>query len=159
MTDWISGEEAAEVIGVSRSTVYRSLKDETERAQQWGAEGEGWRYKPLSRRRIFQVSRARAQQIAEFALYDSDPRLVDSELDQYLSVTAEDIKRAVARYVDVENRDVGAQLANPLERLLPVAGLREHLEVRRGLDRLPQSLANDRMVVRDGDIFHFWFNV
>jgi zinc protease len=48
----------------------------------------------------------RAQRLAEFALYDSDPRLVDSELDQYLSVTAEDIKRTVARYIDVENRVV-----------------------------------------------------
>ena len=48
----------------------------------------------------------RAQRLAEFALYDSDPRLVDSELDQYLSVTAEDIKRAVAHYIDVENRVV-----------------------------------------------------
>lgn len=48
----------------------------------------------------------RAQRIAEFALYDSNPRLVDSELDQYLNVTAADIKRVVARYVDVENRVV-----------------------------------------------------
>lgn len=48
----------------------------------------------------------RAQRLAEFALYDSDPRLIDSELDQYLSVTAEDIKRAVASYLDVPNRVV-----------------------------------------------------
>jgi len=48
----------------------------------------------------------RAQRLAEFALYDSDPRLVDSELDHYLNVTADDIKRSVARYVDVDNRVV-----------------------------------------------------
>jgi len=48
----------------------------------------------------------RAQRLAEFALYDSDPRLVDSELDQYLAVTAEDIKRAVASHVDLNNRVV-----------------------------------------------------
>jgi len=48
----------------------------------------------------------RAQRLAEFALYDSDPRLVDSELDHYLSVSAEDIKQAMARYVDVPNRVV-----------------------------------------------------
>src|ERR1700741_5134224 len=48
----------------------------------------------------------RAQRLAEFALYDSDPRLVDSELDHYLSVTADDIKNALARYVDVDNRVV-----------------------------------------------------
>jgi zinc protease len=45
----------------------------------------------------------RAQRLAEFALYDSDPRLIDSELDHYLSVTAADIKAAVAHYVDVPN--------------------------------------------------------
>jgi len=48
----------------------------------------------------------RAQRLAEFALYDSDPHLVDSELDHYLAVTADDIKNAVARYVDVDNRVV-----------------------------------------------------
>jgi zinc protease len=48
----------------------------------------------------------RAQRLAEFALYDSDPRLIDSELDQYLSVTAEDIRQAVVRYMDVTNRVV-----------------------------------------------------
>lgn len=48
----------------------------------------------------------RAQRLAEFALYDSDPRLVDSELDQYLRVSAEDIRQAVARHLDIENRVV-----------------------------------------------------
>jgi len=48
----------------------------------------------------------RAQRLAEFALYDSDPTLVDSELDQYLKVGAADIKNALARYVNVENRVV-----------------------------------------------------
>ena len=48
----------------------------------------------------------RAQRLAEFALYDSDPRLVDSELDHYLAVTADDIKRALARHVDLNNRVV-----------------------------------------------------
>ncbi len=46
----------------------------------------------------------RAQRLAEFALYDSDPRLFDAELGQYLQVTANDIREAVARYIDVENR-------------------------------------------------------
>jgi len=48
----------------------------------------------------------RAQRMAEFALYDSNPHLVDSELDQYLSVTAEDIKQAVAKFLDGPNRVV-----------------------------------------------------
>ena len=48
----------------------------------------------------------RAQRLAEFALYDSNPTLVDSELDQYLKVNAADIKHAAARYMNVENRVV-----------------------------------------------------
>ncbi|HJT68107.1 MAG TPA: insulinase family protein, partial [Pyrinomonadaceae bacterium] len=48
----------------------------------------------------------RAQRIAEFALYDSNPRLVDSELDHYLNVTAADIKRAASRYLAGPNRVV-----------------------------------------------------
>jgi len=48
----------------------------------------------------------RAQRLAEFALYDSDPHLVDSELEQYLNVSADDIKNAAARYMDVDNRVV-----------------------------------------------------
>ena len=48
----------------------------------------------------------RAQRLAEFALYDSDPHLVDSELDHYLSVTADDIKNVTRRYLDVDNRVV-----------------------------------------------------
>ena len=48
----------------------------------------------------------RAQRLAEFALYDSDPHLVDSELDHYLAVTADHIRNAMARYVNVDNRVV-----------------------------------------------------
>ena len=32
----------------------------------------------------------RAQRIAEYALYDGDPYLFDSELDQYLRITADE---------------------------------------------------------------------
>jgi predicted Zn-dependent peptidase len=48
----------------------------------------------------------RAQRLAEFALYDSDPHLVDSELDHYLNVSAADIKKVAARYMDARNRVV-----------------------------------------------------
>jgi hypothetical protein len=48
----------------------------------------------------------RAQRLAEFALYDSDARLIDSELDHYLNVTAADIKHAVANYLTGSNRVV-----------------------------------------------------
>lgn len=48
----------------------------------------------------------RAQRLAEYALYDGDPTLFDSELDQYLAITPEQIRSAVERYLDVENRVV-----------------------------------------------------
>jgi len=48
----------------------------------------------------------RAQRLAEFALYDSDPKLLDAELDHYLNVTADDIKSSVRRHLDVDNRVV-----------------------------------------------------
>jgi len=48
----------------------------------------------------------RAQRLAEFTLYDSQPGLVDSELDHYLKISAEDIRQVVARYMDVPNRVV-----------------------------------------------------
>ncbi len=64
MGDWISGAEAARILGVHRNTVLAVLKDEKRRAEVWGAEGEGWRYKPLSSRGIYEVSRRRAEDIA-----------------------------------------------------------------------------------------------
>jgi hypothetical protein len=48
----------------------------------------------------------RAQRLAEYAIYDGDPMLFDSELDQYLAITPEQIRSAVQRYLDVENRVV-----------------------------------------------------
>lgn len=56
--EWISGDEAAELLGVSRTTVYRSLADDAVRQQEWGDEGAGWRRKPLSRRGIYQLRRS-----------------------------------------------------------------------------------------------------
>lgn len=64
MSDWISGAEAAEILGVHRNTVLNSLRDKAQRERQWGAENIGWRHKPLSTRGAFQVSRARAEQLA-----------------------------------------------------------------------------------------------
>ena len=46
----------------------------------------------------------RAQRIAEYALYDGDPTLFDTELDHYLQVTPDQIKDVARQYLDVENR-------------------------------------------------------
>jgi predicted Zn-dependent peptidase len=51
-----------------------------------------------------QASLYRAQQIAEFALYDGDPELFNTELHNYLAVTATQIRDAVAGYLDTDNR-------------------------------------------------------
>jgi predicted Zn-dependent peptidase len=48
----------------------------------------------------------RAQRLAEYLLYDGDPHLIDTELDQYLRITAEDIKESVSRFLDIDNRVV-----------------------------------------------------
>ena len=45
----------------------------------------------------------RAQRLAEYALYDDDPTLFNIELERYLSVPPDDIKRAAARYLMTDN--------------------------------------------------------
>ncbi len=51
-----------------------------------------------------QSSLFRAQQIAEFALYDSDPELFNTDLQNYLDVTATQIREVVANHLDTDNR-------------------------------------------------------
>jgi predicted Zn-dependent peptidase len=46
----------------------------------------------------------RAQRVAEYALYDGDPRLIDSELERYLRITGDEIRDAAKRFLDVDNR-------------------------------------------------------
>lgn len=53
-----------------------------------------------------QSSMYRAQRISEYALYDNDPQLFDSELGIYLAVTAAEIRDAVSEFLDVDNRVV-----------------------------------------------------
>jgi predicted Zn-dependent peptidase len=54
--------------------------------------------------RMRQSSMARAQQIAEFALYDGDPTIINRELDELLAITPDQIRQAVAKYLNTENR-------------------------------------------------------
>ncbi len=54
--------------------------------------------------RMRQSSMARAQHIAEFTLYDGNPELVNSELDELLQITPDQIKTAVAEFLNTENR-------------------------------------------------------
>ncbi|HSP63896.1 MAG TPA: hypothetical protein VLQ90_12995, partial [Pyrinomonadaceae bacterium] len=51
-----------------------------------------------------QSSIFRAQQLAEFTLYDNDPELFNTDLQNYLDVTPVQIRDAVARYLATDNR-------------------------------------------------------
>ena len=56
--------------------------------------------------RMRQSSMSRAQQLAEFALYDGDPALINSELDELLRVTPDQIRSAVDKFLNTENRSL-----------------------------------------------------
>ncbi len=56
--------------------------------------------------RMRQSSMSRAQQIAEYALYDGDPNLINTELDELLAVRPEQIRKVVSENMDTENRSL-----------------------------------------------------
>lgn len=56
--------------------------------------------------RMRQSAQSRAQQLAEFALYDGDPTIINRELDELLEITADDIRNVVAKYLNTENRSL-----------------------------------------------------
>jgi zinc protease len=56
--------------------------------------------------RVRQSAMNRAQTIAEYTLYDRDPAFVNSDLDELLAVTPEQIRAAAADYLNTENRSL-----------------------------------------------------
>jgi predicted Zn-dependent peptidase len=54
--------------------------------------------------RMRQSSMTRAQQIAEFALYDGDPTLINTELDELLRITPDNIRTTVNEFLNNDNR-------------------------------------------------------
>ncbi len=54
--------------------------------------------------RMRQSSMSRAQSIAEYALYDGDPALINTELDELLAINADQIRHAVGVYLNTDNR-------------------------------------------------------
>lgn len=54
--------------------------------------------------RARQSSMMRAQQISEYTLYDGDPEIINTELDEFLAITGEQIKNAAGKYLNTENR-------------------------------------------------------
>jgi predicted Zn-dependent peptidase len=65
---------------------------------------------------------ARAQELAELELYRGDANLLDKELDRYLAVTKDDIKRVVGKYLTanrrstIEVKPAAAEAAKPAEK-------------------------------------------
>jgi predicted Zn-dependent peptidase len=51
-----------------------------------------------------QSSMSRAMEIAEATLYDGNPNLVNTELDEYLKITPDQIRAAVDKYLNTSNR-------------------------------------------------------
>ena len=70
-----------------------------------------------------QSSLYRAQQLAEFALYDSEPELFNTDLDNYLRITAAQIRDSVARYLDTNNRVLLEIVPAPQKEAAPAAPL------------------------------------
>jgi predicted Zn-dependent peptidase len=69
----------------------------------------------------------RAQRLAEFALYDGDPSLVNREIERYLAVTPEEIRDAVRRYLLTDNHSMmevvpAAHAAEPEAEPAPAEG-------------------------------------
>ncbi len=56
--------------------------------------------------RLRQSSQSRAQAIAEFALYDGDPSLINTELETLMAITPEQIRLAVDKFLNSDNRSL-----------------------------------------------------
>src|SRR5215203_2536473 len=54
--------------------------------------------------RIRQSSLNRARELAEYTLYDGDPHFFNTELDEFLKITPEQIRAATDKYLNTENR-------------------------------------------------------
>ncbi len=54
--------------------------------------------------RVLQSSLNRARVLAEYALYDGDPEFFNTELDEFLKITPEQIRAATDKHLNTENR-------------------------------------------------------
>lgn len=54
--------------------------------------------------RTRQSAMQRAQQLAEFMLYDGDPNLINTELEELLAITPDQIRSAADKYLNTANR-------------------------------------------------------
>src|SRR5262249_26151615 len=131
-------EAAHETLGERRLEARPPRRDLADRAYE------------LTHRRVLQepALRARAHGAKERI------RIVERGQDDARHGSAErleDADPAAPRHAQVEERDVGARVAQDRERLLAVARLAGHREVRLELEQAAQALAHDRLVLDDYD--------
>lgn len=62
MPEWLSTKEVADALEVSESTVFRSFASPAIADARWGP--SGWREKPLSARKIYQVRESVVRSLA-----------------------------------------------------------------------------------------------
>jgi zinc protease len=93
--------------GRTTEEIRRTIQEEIKRLAEEGAapeEMEKLRNNLLNDAvRGRQSTMYRAQMLAEYALYDGDPELFNTELESYLAVTPEEIRDATARYLASDN--------------------------------------------------------
>jgi predicted Zn-dependent peptidase len=53
-----------------------------------------------------QTAEGRATALAEFTLFDGDPSLINTDLDRYLEVSADQVRQAAVKYLGTINRSV-----------------------------------------------------
>jgi len=53
-----------------------------------------------------QTAEGRAMALAEFTLFDKDPSLINTDLDGYLNVSADEVRNAAIKYLGTANRSV-----------------------------------------------------
>jgi zinc protease len=110
-----TGQEAREVI-------YRTIADVARR-------GPTARELEKARNRVrssfvfgLQSNMSRAMRLAEYEMYWGDANLIRGELDRYLAVTVDDVRRVAGQYFDATNRTVLDVLPTPPDSAEPAAG-------------------------------------
>ncbi|MCA1816312.1 MAG: insulinase family protein, partial [Acidobacteria bacterium] len=93
--------------GRTTEEIRRTIQDEIRRLAEEGPSAE--EMEKLRNNLVNDAVRSRqstmyrAQMLAEYALYDGDPELFNTELESYLGITPEQIRGAAARYLATDN--------------------------------------------------------
>ncbi len=89
-----------------RETIVNEIKDLAENGAT-GEEMEKLRNQLINDEvRSRQSSMMRSQSIAEYTLYDGEPNLINTEIQELLEITSGEIKEAVDKYLNTDNRSL-----------------------------------------------------